>query len=87
MFWFSRMKHPQWLDLCGNNTAAIFSLFFFFAKSSQSGLNGSISEDDRSAVTSVTPQLVVMSFGHIQPQNNHNVHSCFMKIIVICLRY
>ena len=57
MFWFSRMKHPQWLDLCGNNAAKIFSLFFFFAKSSQSGLNGSISEDNRSATTSVTPQL------------------------------
>jgi hypothetical protein len=79
------MKRPQWLDLCGNNAAAIFSLFFFFAKSSQSGLNGSISEDDRSAAISVTPQLVVMSFGHIQSQNNHNVHSCFMKII--CLGY
>jgi hypothetical protein len=51
------MKDPQWLDLCGNNAATVFSLFFFFAKTSQSGLDGSISEDDRSATTSVTPQL------------------------------
>lgn len=42
------MKDPQWLDLCGNNAATVFSLFFFFAKTSQSGLDGSISEDDRS---------------------------------------
>nr|ACN28733.1 unknown [Zea mays] len=48
MFWFSMMKDPQWLDLCGNNAATVFSLFFFFAKTSQSGLDGSISEDDRS---------------------------------------
>lgn len=50
MFWFSRVKYTQRLDLRGNNTAAILSLFSFFGKSCQSGLNGSISEYNRSAI-------------------------------------
>ena len=60
MFWFCWIKYPHWMDLCGNNTAAVLALFSFFAQTSQSSLEGSICENDGSVTHTNEQQLMTM---------------------------